>query len=59
MRINDYQGYSDEFKFVGTSKKIHEESNRKCIAAIDAIDFSKGILKSTKEMQYGSKLIKR
>lgn len=56
-KINNYEGYSANFKFNGTNFSEDSFPSNSCIVAIDALDFSKPLLK--KHMQYTQKLIKR
>lgn len=56
-KINNYEGYSTNFKFTGTNFSDTFFPSDSCIVAVDALDFSKGLL--TKPMQYSQKLIKR
>jgi hypothetical protein len=56
-KINNYSGYSYNFKFKGTYFDDNHCPEKSCIVAIDAVDFMKGIM--NKSMQYSQKFIKR
>lgn len=56
-KINNYEGYSANFKFNGTNFSDTSFPSDSCIVAVDALDFSNVLL--PKPMQYSQKLIKR
>ena len=55
-RFNEYQGYSQSFKFAGNYEGRHE-TDKSLIIAVDALDYTKGLL--NKQAQYNKKFVKR
>ena len=55
-RFNSYSGYSQDFKFRGNYTG-EESSEQSVIIAVDALDFSKGLL--SKSSQYSKRFLRR
>ena len=58
-RFNTYEGYSKSFRFLGNygDGDDGDRAGKSVIIAVDAVDFSKGLMK--KEMQYQKKFFRR